>query len=61
VEQKHQWETGISLALALRQQILVRGDVLEWVEVYKYLGRLLAQDDNDIQAICAQMWKARAT
>ncbi len=35
-------------ALALRQQLTVHGDVLERVEVFKYLGRLLSQDDNDI-------------
>ena len=35
--------------------------VLERVEVFKYLGRLLAQDDDDIQAIRAQIRKARAT
>jgi hypothetical protein len=35
--------------------------VLERVEVYKYLGRLLAQDDDDIQAIPTQMRKAQAT
>jgi hypothetical protein len=61
VEQKHQRETAISSALALRQQFLVCGDVLEWVEVFKYLGRLLAQDDDNIQAIHTQMRKARAT
>ena len=33
----------------------------ERVEVFKYLGRLLAQDDDAIQAIRAQMRKARAT
>jgi hypothetical protein len=48
-------------ALALRQQFLVCGNMLERVEVYKCLGRLLAQDDDDIQAICTQMRKARAT
>jgi hypothetical protein len=48
-------------ALALRQQFTVRGDVLERVEVYKYLGRIMAQDDNDTQALRAQLWKARAT
>jgi hypothetical protein len=47
--------------LALRQQFTIHGDVLERVEVYKYLGRMMAQDDNDAQAICAQLWKARAT
>jgi hypothetical protein len=31
------------------------------VEVFKYLGRLLAQDDNDIRVIRAQPRKARAT
>jgi hypothetical protein len=61
VERKHQQETAILLALALRQQFSVCGNMLEWVEVYKYLGRLLAQDDDDIQAIRAQMRKARAT
>jgi hypothetical protein len=58
VERKHQWETVISLALALRQQFLVHGNVLERMEVYKYLGCLLVQDDDDIQANHAQMRKA---
>jgi hypothetical protein len=31
------------------------------VEVFKYLGRLLAQDDDNIQAIRAQLRKALAT
>jgi hypothetical protein len=51
----------VALALALQQQFTVQGDVLERVEVFKYLGRLLSQDDDDIQAIRAQMRKARAT
>jgi hypothetical protein len=61
VKQKQQREAAVTLALALQQQFSVNGEVLEWVEVFKYLGRLLAQDDDDIQAICAQLWKARAT
>jgi hypothetical protein len=61
VERKKQWEAAVTLALALRQQFSVQGDVLEQVEVFKYLGRLLAQDDDDIQAIHAQLRKARAT
>ncbi len=40
-------------------QFLVQGDVLECVEVFKYLGCLLAQDDNDAQAIQQQLQKAR--
>jgi len=51
VEQKKQREVAVTSALALRQQFSVHGDMLERVEVFKYLGRLLAQDDDDIQAI----------
>ncbi len=61
VERKHQQGTAILLALALCQQFLVHGNVLEQAKVFKYLGSLLAQDDDDIQAVCAQMRKARAT
>ena len=61
VERKQQREAAVTLVLALRQQFLVHRDVLEQVEVFKYLGRLLAQDDDNIQAIRAQLRKARAT
>jgi len=61
VEQKKQREAVVMLALALRQQFSVHGDMLERVEVFKYLGRLLAQDDNNIQAIRAQLQKARTS
>jgi len=61
VERKKQREAAVTSALALRQQCSVHGNTLERVEVFKYLGRLLAQDDDDIQAIRTQMRKARAT
>ncbi len=61
VERKKQQEAVVTSALALRQQFSVHGNTLERVEVFKYLGRLLAQDDDDIQAIRAQMRKTRAT
>ena len=35
------------------------GEELERVEVFKYLGRLLAMDDNDMQAVRANLKKAR--
>jgi hypothetical protein len=35
------------------------GDVLEQVKVFKYLGFLLAQDNDDIQAVRQQIHKAR--
>jgi hypothetical protein len=39
----------------------VHGNVLEQVKVFKYLGCLMSQDDNNIQVIRALMWKAHAT
>jgi hypothetical protein len=61
VEHQGQWEAMVTTALALRQQFTVCGDVLEQVKVYKYLGRMMAPDNNNNQALCAQLWKARAT
>ena len=58
VECRQQQEMTVLSALALCQQFTVHGDVLECVEVFKYLGRLLAQDDDDIQAIRAQLRKS---
>jgi hypothetical protein len=48
-------------ALALHQQFTVCGDVLKRVKVYQYLERMMAQDDDNTQALRAQLWKARAT
>jgi hypothetical protein len=59
VERKLQWESVVCSALALRRQFSVHGDMLEHVEVFKYLGRLLAQDDNDAQAIRQQLQKVQ--
>ena len=41
------------------QSALVHGDMLERVEVFRYLGRLLSQDDDDIQAVRSQLRKVR--
>ncbi len=61
VERQRQQKTAVTAALALRQQFTILGNVLKRVKVYKYLGRMMAQDDDDAQAICAQIWKACAT
>jgi hypothetical protein len=58
---RHQRDMAVRSALALRQQFTVHGDVLERVEVFRYLGRLLSQDDDDIQAVRNQLRKARGT
>jgi len=47
------------LALALRQLFYVKGEVLEKVESFHYLGRILAQDDNNVRAVRSQIKKAR--
>ncbi len=59
MERKLQKESAVRLALALCHQFLVHGDMLEHVEVFKYVGCLLAQDNNDAQAIRQQLQKAR--
>ncbi len=59
VKWKNQREAAVTLALALRQQFSVYGEVLKQVEVFKYLGCLLAQDDDDIrlQPLVEVEWK----
>jgi hypothetical protein len=60
VERKQQRKLVVSAALALRRQFTVHGDALERVEVFKYLGCLLAQDNNDAQAVRQQLRKAQS-
>ncbi len=48
-------------ALALRRQVTVHGDALEKVEVFKYLGRMMVQDNNNPQAMGHQLRKAWGT
>jgi hypothetical protein len=57
----HQRDMAVQSALALRQQFTVHGDVLERVKVFRYLGRLLSHDDDNIQAVRSQLCKARGT
>jgi hypothetical protein len=46
--------------LALRQTFTAYGKELERVEVFKYLGRLLAYNDNDTQAVRNNLKKAQS-
>ncbi len=55
VERLTQRKAAIDSAIALRCNFKVHGEVLEKVEVFKYLGRLLAQDDDDVQAVRLQI------
>jgi esterase/lipase superfamily enzyme len=48
-------------ALAIRQLFYVEGELLEKIESFRYLGRILAQDDEDVWAVRSQIKKARGT
>ena len=58
-ERRTQRESAIMSALALRQLFYVEGEVLERVESFRYLGRILAQDDDNVRAVRSQIQKAR--
>jgi hypothetical protein len=51
----------VASALAFCCQFRVHGNALDKVKVFKYLGRMMAQDDNDVQAVRHQLRKARGT
>jgi hypothetical protein len=59
-DRRIQRKAAVTSAFALRCIFQVHGDVLERVKVFKYLERLLAQDDNNVQAVHHQIPKARA-
>jgi len=59
IERRTQRDSAITSALALRQLFYVKGEVLEKVESFRYLRRILAQDDDDIRAVRSQIKKAR--
>ena len=58
-ERRMQHEAAARSQDALQQDFFCGGDDLERVEVFKYLGRMLAYDDNDTQAMRANLKKAR--
>jgi hypothetical protein len=58
-DKKVQHEAAETTRVALAQSFMAYGDELERVEVFKYLGWLLAYDDNDTQAMQGNLKKAR--
>jgi hypothetical protein len=58
-EQLVQYETAATAWLALNMRFYAYGEELERVEVFKYLGRLLSYDDNNTQAMKANLAKTR--
>jgi len=59
VARKEQHAAAERAHLSLQQTFTAYGEDLERVEVFKYLGRLLAYDDNDSQAVRGNLKKAR--
>jgi hypothetical protein len=59
-DRKIQCKAVETSALVLCCTFQVHGDVLERVELFKYLGCLLAQDKDDIHSVHHQIHKARA-
>ncbi len=51
---QQQQEAVVASTLALCCQVMVHRDALEKVEVFKYLGRMKAQDNNNTQAVWHQ-------
>ena len=45
--------------MATQTRFTINGDELEQVEVFKYLGRLLSNVDDDAPTVRAQLGKAR--
>jgi hypothetical protein len=56
-----QQEAAVASALALCCQFMVHGDALDKVKVFKYLSRMMAQDNKDVQAVRHQLRKAQRT
>ena len=58
-ERKKQHEATEAVRIALVRTFTAYGEDLERVEVFKYLGRLLAYNDNDSQAMQSNLKKVR--
>jgi hypothetical protein len=58
-ERKQQHAAAVCSQEALRRLFTAYGEELERVEVFKYLGRLIAYDDAGTQAMWSNLRKAR--
>jgi hypothetical protein len=58
-ERQTQQDLAILAALALRKLFHVEEEVSEKVDLFRYLGRILALDDDDVQAVRQQIKKAQ--
>ncbi len=58
-EQRTQRDSAITVALALCKLFHVEGALLEKLDLFQYLGRILAQVDDDVRAVRNQIKKVR--
>jgi hypothetical protein len=58
-EQQTQQDLAVLATMALRKLFHVEGEVLEKVDFFQYLRRILAQDNDDVRAVRQQIKKAR--
>jgi hypothetical protein len=58
-EQWTQRDSAITMALAFHKLCHIEGELLEKVDSFRYLGRILVQDDDDVRAVRNQIKKAR--
>jgi len=58
-ERKLQHAAAVHSQEALEHSFTACGEELEWVEVFKYLGQLIAHDDADTKAMRSNLRKAR--
>ncbi len=61
VARREQYAAAERVHLSLSQTFTAYGESLERVEVFKYLGRLLAYDDNDAQAVRGNLKRREAS
>ena len=54
---REQKQAAVESGLSLEVVFTAYGEQLERVDVFKYLGRLLAMDDNDMQAVRSNLKK----
>jgi len=58
-EKRRQHAAAVTSQKALEQRFSLNGKELEQVEAFRYLGRLVAFDDNDARAVNSNLRKAR--
>jgi hypothetical protein len=58
-EQQKQRDLAVKAALALSKLFHVDGELLEKVDLFQYLGQILAQDNDDVRAVRQKIKKAR--